>query len=191
MKPRVIKAGQPLRVSPIEAPVEDARKAAARIVAEAQTDAARLRAQAVADGREAGLAEVTELVAGARAESARARREAEPELRALAVKIAEKILGRELSLRPDAVADVAHEALRAAGEPEQLLIRAHPDDVAALERERPRLIERLREERVLIVRADAQVARGGCVLETPLGVVDARLTTQLQAIERALMKEPA
>jgi len=191
MKPRVIKAGQPVRLSPVEAPVEDARKAAARILAEAQGDAARLRAQAVADGLESGRAELTELLAVARVEAARARREAEPELRRLAVKIAEKILGRELALQPDAVADVARAALGAAGEPEMLLLRAHPDDVAALERARPRFVAQLREACVLTVRADAQVARGGCVLETPLGVVDARLSTQLAALERALTEEPA
>lgn len=189
MKPRVIKAGSPLRVKPVEAPVEDARKAAARIVAEAQADAARLRAQAVADGRDEGLAQAAELLAAVRAESERTRREAESELKRLAVSIAEKILGREVTISPDAVVDVTREALRAAGDPDQLIVRAHPDDVAALEREKPRLMERMRESAAVAVRADAQVARGGCVLETPLGVVDARLSTQLAAIERALAKE--
>jgi flagellar biosynthesis/type III secretory pathway protein FliH len=189
VKPRVIKAGSPLRVKPVEAPVEDARKAAARIVAEAQADAARLRAQAVADGHEEGVAQAAELLASVRAESERARREAETELKRLAVSIAEKILGRELALSPDAVIDVTREALRAAGDPDQLIVRAHPDDVAALEREKPRLMERMRESAAVTVRADAQVTRGGCVLETPLGVVDARLQTQLAAIERALAKE--
>jgi flagellar biosynthesis/type III secretory pathway protein FliH len=186
VKPRLIKAGQPARVTPVEAPVEDARKAAGNILADAHRDASRLRAQAVADGLQAGLAEAIELLTSARAEAERVRRDAEPELRALAVKIAEKILGREMSLDPSAVGDVAAEALRAAGEPDQLVIRAHPDDVAALERERPRLMERMRDARAVTVHADAEVERGGCVLETPLGLVDARLSTQLAAIARAL-----
>jgi flagellar biosynthesis/type III secretory pathway protein FliH len=38
--------------------------------------------------------------------------------------------------------------------------------------------------------ADDRVARGGCIIETELGVVDARLSTQLDAIERALRGEP-
>jgi flagellar biosynthesis/type III secretory pathway protein FliH len=35
-------------------------------------------------------------------------------------------------------------------------------------------------------RADDRVSRGGCILETPLGIVDARLEVQLAALERAL-----
>jgi len=34
--------------------------------------------------------------------------------------------------------------------------------------------------------ADASVGRNGCVVETPVGRLDARLQTQLDALERAL-----
>lgn len=198
---RVLKAAQAAQSGRhvLEAPVYDARLEAERIlaearaeaervVAEAQAEAERLRAQAQAEGRERGLQAVTELLAGARAVAARARTEAAAELRALAVHIAEKILGRQLALAPELVVDVAAEALRHAGEPRELVIRAHPDDVEALERGKPRLLERCRRS-AIVVRGDARIARGGCVVESDLGAVDARLSTQLEAIERALKGE--
>jgi flagellar biosynthesis/type III secretory pathway protein FliH len=196
---KVIKAGSgaPIRRAIVEAPVYDAkmeadrllsesRAEAERVLADARQEAEHLRSKAQAEGRERGLAAVTELLVGARAVAARSRTGAEGVLRALAVRIAEKILGRELALRPEAVTDVVGEALRLAGDPRDLVVRVNPDDLAALERGKPRLLERCRAARALTFRADDSVARGGCIVETELGIVDARLSTQLEAIERAL-----
>ena len=152
----------------------------------ARADAERLRAEAQAEGRERGLAAVTELLVGARTVAARARREATVELRQLAVQIAAKLLGRTLSLDPAAVVDLTAQALTHAGEPKALRIRCHPDDLALLESGRPRLVDRCRSAGVLRIEADAHVPRGGCILDSELGQVDARLAVQLEAIDRAL-----
>ena len=186
---RILKQGESATRPTELARIFDARVAAERIVAQAQAEADRIRAQAAAEGREKGLAAVSELLVGARAAASRARGAAAPELRVLAVRIAEKLLGRELALRPEAVLDVVTQALAAAGTARQVLVRCHPDDLAALERGRPRLLERAARAQVLQLRADAGVGRGGCVVETELGSIDARLSTQLDAIERALRGE--
>jgi flagellar biosynthesis/type III secretory pathway protein FliH len=165
----------------------DARVEAERILAEAHREADRLRAQAVAEGRERGLAAVTELLTAARAASVRAQQGAEADLRTLAVRIAERILGREISLSPQAVVDIAAEALSYAGSPKEVLLRVHPDDLEALSRGRPRLLERCARAQAVQFRADPAVGRGGCIVETELGTVDARLPLQLAAIERALL----
>ena len=170
--------------------VSEAREAAERELAAARDEAERITRKAESEGRERGLAAVTELLVGARAVAARARAGAEAELRTLAVRIAEKILGREVTLDPQAVVDVAATAMRHAGEPRELLVRCAAEDLEALERGKPRLIERCRAAQVARFVADERVPRGGCILETELGVVDARLSTQLDAIERALRGEP-
>jgi flagellar biosynthesis/type III secretory pathway protein FliH len=199
---KVIKAGSApnARRMIVEAPIYDAKLEAERLVsesraeaermlAEAEAEAERLRSKAVAEGRERGLGAVSELLVGARAAAARSRAGAGDELKTLAVRIAEKLLGRELALRPDAVTDVVAEALRHAGDPREVVLRVSPEDLAALERGKPRLVERCRSARLVAFRADEAVGRGGCIVETELGVVDARLSTQLDAIERALRGE--
>ncbi|MCS6915157.1 MAG: FliH/SctL family protein [Myxococcales bacterium] len=165
----------------------DPHREAERLLAEARSEAERIRAQAQSEGRERGLAAVTELLVQARALSVRARQAAEADLRVLAVRIAERILGRELALHPDAVVDIAAEALAQAGGPREVLLRVHPDDLKALERGRPRLLARCSQAQAVQLRADPAVPRGGCIVETELGTVDARLQVQLQAIERALL----
>jgi type III secretion protein L len=164
----------------------DPRVEAERILEAARSEAERLRGQAVAEGRERGLAAVTELLTAARAASARAQKSAEQDLRLLAVRIAERILERELQVSPDAVVDIALSALGQAGSPHDVHLRVHPDDLKALERGRPRLLQRLTHAEVVHLRADPSVSRGGCIVETELGTVDARLPLQLDAIERAL-----
>ncbi len=170
--------------------VGEAQQRAEKLLAEARDEAERIRRKAEAEGRERGLAAVSELLVGARAAAARARAGAEAELRVLAVRIAGKILGRELSADAGAVVDVAAEALRHAGEPRELVIRCAAEDVEALERGKPRLLERCRAAQAVRFVADERVGRGGCIVESELGVVDARLATQLEAIERALRGEP-
>jgi type III secretion system HrpE/YscL family protein len=202
-KPRskVIKAAASGGARIVEAPVYDARLEAERLlseararaeqlIADAEHEAERLRQKATAEGRERGLQAVTELLVGARMAAARSRGGAEAELRTLAVRIAEKILGRELTLKPDAVVDVAARALEHAGDPREVVVRAHPDDLAALERGKPRLVEKCKSAQAVTLKPDESVRRGGCLVETELGVVDARLSTQLEAIERALRGEP-
>ncbi len=189
MSSRIIKGGVADEAAAPPAQVFDARVEAERILRQAQSEADRLRAQAQAEGRERGIAAVTELLVGARAQASRARAASAAELRTLAVKIAEKILGRELQLRPEAVVDIVAEALQAAGASQQVLVRCHPDDLAALERGRPRLVERLARAHAVQFKTDALIGRGGCVVETELATIDARLSTQLDAIERALRGE--
>src|SRR6478752_1485733 len=128
--------------------VAEAREAAERELQTARDDAERIARKAESEGRERGLAAVTELLVGARAVAARARAGAEAELRTLAVRIAEKILGRELAIDPQAVVDVAATAMRHAGEPRELVVRCASEDLEALERGKPRLIERCRSAQV-------------------------------------------
>jgi type III secretion protein L len=166
--------------------IADGQREAERLLAAARADAERLRAVAAAEGREAGLATVTELLIGARSLVARARDGAAGDLRALAVRIAERILGRTLELSPGAVTDVAAQAMTLVGKPRQVLMRCHPEDLAALEAARPRLRAAAARAEVIALRPDPSLSRGGCVIETELGVVDARIEVQLEAIERAL-----
>jgi flagellar biosynthesis/type III secretory pathway protein FliH len=186
---RVIKAGPASAVVP--APVADARAQAAAILASAEAAREEARRAGFAAGRDEGLATTTALLAAARAAEAGRVAAAEAELRRLAVRIAEKILARELALGPDAVVDVVRAALAAAAERRQLVVRVHPDDVAAVEAARARLAAAHAPHAVLAVRADPQVGRGGCLVDTEVGTIDARLDVQLAAIEQALLGGPA
>jgi flagellar biosynthesis/type III secretory pathway protein FliH len=177
--------------------VLDAQGEAAALRARAAADAAAVRAEATAareavrregfeTGRAEGLAEAAVALAAARAEAARLVEDAEPVAIALGAKMAERIVGHAVAVAPDTMADIAAQAI-AACRPGGSAIRVwvHPDDLAAVEARRERLTERAPGVTIELV-ADEAVGRHGCVIETAQGRLDARLETQLDALERAL-----
>jgi len=170
--------------------VDQARRQAEALVADARAEAQQLHADArragEAEGRALAEAAFTTLLIEARAEADRVRRAALPAAQTIAVRMAEKIVGRVIALDATAMADIARQALEASrARAGAVSLRVHPDDWAAIETARPALAARLAKAVELRVIPDAAVGRHGCVVESAAGRLDARLETQLAALERA------
>jgi len=153
----------------------------------AEEDRRRGYEQGLAEGREAAKAEMTEILMKAREEAEELRAASKEAAIPIARRMAERIVGRALELHPSLIADIATQALvasRARSGP--ITLRVNPADLLALEPERPRLAARLGGSIDLRLMADENVAQGGCIIETNVGRLDARLDRQLDAIERAL-----
>lgn len=114
----------------------------------------------------------------------------EPELARLAISIAEKIIGEEIHNSGDVIMGVVKEALGDMKDREDVRIRVSPDDYHIVNADRTALsqmVEGLKDFELVI---DSKVEAGGCIIETNLGNIDARLSTQLQAI-RAMFERIA
>jgi flagellar biosynthesis/type III secretory pathway protein FliH len=176
----------------------DARAEADALIAgaRAEADAIRAEAEAVREaarqggleaGRADGLAEAVLTLAAARAEAARLVDASREVAIALAAKMAERIVGRAVTLAPEVMAEIVAEALAVCRPGADVVrFRLHPDDLAAVETCRALLAARAPAAAAIELLADDTVGRHGCVIETPHGRVDARLETQLAALERAL-----
>jgi len=106
----------------------------------------------------------------------------------LSVTIAGKILRHELSRRPELAVDIIQEALQlAAGQP-HLKLRLHPADIAVLQQAGQEALSRLASMGQSELVPDESIARGGCLIETRHGVIDARLETQLERITCELLE---
>jgi flagellar biosynthesis/type III secretory pathway protein FliH len=118
---------------------------------------------------------------------AQARAEAKAAAVVLARKMAEKIVGHAVAVDAAVLRDIVASAL-AAVKPSSasLALRVHPDDLAALAAARPAWLRELGVQAEVALVADPAVGRAGCIVETPGGRIDARLDTQLDALERAL-----
>jgi type III secretion protein L len=153
----------------------EARAAARQLSAAAEADAAAIRASARAEGRSEGLADAAEMLVWAAGERDRLIAAVEPEVARLALGIAAKILGREAELGPALVQEVAARALSDARERTLVTLRVHPLDLPAV-REREAVLSALvpRVSGIAWV-SDASVGRGGVVVETETGSIDAQL----------------
>jgi flagellar biosynthesis/type III secretory pathway protein FliH len=147
-------------------------------------------------GRAAADALYTERVAAAAVEVARLRTQAEPVALklagAIAARMAERMVGRAVDLDPGAMVEIAGRALGSARARGGIVkLRVHPDDLAALDQDpaRAHLRSRLASAAELRLVADASVGRYGCVVETATARLDARLDTQIAALEKAFGDE--
>jgi type III secretion protein L len=177
--------------------IVDARAEARRIIAAAEADAALIREGAESfargsretayrEGCESALGEWNALLLEAREHRDQALAEVERDLLRLAVKIAEKILGREIKSDREAIVDIVANALRQARRAEMITMRVNPADLPIIEEHRQRL-DRAGREHFLDIISDPRVGAGGCVIESESGAIDAQLETQLRVLERALL----
>jgi type III secretion protein L len=112
----------------------------------------------------------------------------EAELVRLAVKIAEKIIGEELRTRPETIVSIVRECLRTVRHEQRLVIQVNPSESDLVERMAKRLREAVGLDRQIQIVADRNVAAGGCIVESEMGVIDARLETQLGRLEEILLR---
>ena len=104
----------------------------------------------------------------------------------LSVKIAEKIIGKELQLNPEARAEIVFNALRQVRQQERLTVRVSQEDLLLVEQMRQRIDSYGRTRDIDFV-ADRAVRAGGCIVESQSGTTDARVEIQLKTLENALL----
>jgi flagellar assembly protein FliH len=172
-------------------PDGDAAAEAAGVLASAHAEGAAIRALAHAEGlaagREAALAELAPAAAaleeGARAMQAAAAATAERlEVQAvdLALFLAERVVGAAIAADPALVVEAVRGALRGLVERERVTVLVHPDDLELVRGAMGGLVATLGGIEHCEVQAERRVARGGAVVRTPDGDVDARLDVKLQ-----------
>ncbi|MFZ2987875.1 FliH/SctL family protein [Ideonella sp.] len=92
-----------------------------------------------------------------------------------AVTLARQIVRSEITQRPACMAQVAQEAVAAVMlSAKHLRLRLHPDDLSLVEQGAGDALK----ARAVILQADQSLSRGGCVVESDLGQVDARIESR-------------
>jgi flagellar assembly protein FliH len=113
-------------------------------------------------------------------------RQYEREMLDLVYAIAGKIVHTELSVSETAVKDTILSALELTSEKRNMILKINPDDFDYVEKIRPDLFSRHTNIKSLMITPDPAISRGGCLLETPSGDVDASIETQLDGIYQTL-----
>ncbi|MCU0641392.1 MAG: FliH/SctL family protein [Candidatus Margulisbacteria bacterium] len=173
-----------------------AQNEAERIIEQAQHEAAALGQEAKEAGRREGLEEAAARVDEALStlnqavkERKRIIKDAEGELLRLSLKIAEQIIRSEVSLHRDVSLNIVSEAISRVSDREQIIVRVNRDDAEYLKRYKDRLAGMMDGVKSFSIIEDANIEPGGCVIETNLGFIDARIATKLRSIEEALQKD--
>jgi flagellar assembly protein FliH len=166
--------------------------AAARVEQIAETARRGAHEAGHATGLQAAELEMSELLASMRnlIEMARAERHkiiesAEPELVKLAMGIAERVLHQQVALDRNVVVEMAKAAIGRLIDRDSITVRVNPSDIERMREHREDVLA-LGDVKHLRIIEDQRVDRGGVVVETEVGSVDARIGTQIAEAKKVL-----
>ncbi|WP_017378982.1 FliH/SctL family protein [Paenisporosarcina sp. TG-14] len=169
---------------------------------EANTEAQRLAQEASTQGFQAGFdqgilqaeeefrqkrQEMNELIQTAYEEKIKIVQQSEPFLLSLSVKIAEKVIKKELNQHTDQLVNIVKQALKHIEESEDVVMQVSPEDYP--------IVIPFVEELKTYVKADSQfklipvanLAKGGCMINTASGSYDVTVDGQLKEIKKQLL----
>jgi flagellar assembly protein FliH len=115
-------------------------------------------------------------------------KDAESEILRLALKVAEQVIRSEVSLHRDVSLNIVSDAISRVSDREQVIIRVNKEDIEHIKKYKDRIGNIVDGIKSLSIVEDPGVDAGGCIIETNLGYVDARISTKIAAIDEAFRK---
>jgi flagellar biosynthesis/type III secretory pathway protein FliH len=108
--------------------------------------------------------------------------EAEQDALKLCMAIAERVIGHEILTNPDVISHTIRESLHFVSNKSQIRISINPDDMDEVQKLVPELVSETNGTRFQIIE-DRAVQRGGCIMETGFGTVNATIADQCSVLE--------
>ncbi len=112
---------------------------------------------------------------------------AERDLVRLALAVAARVVKAEAECGKAVAVGNLRRAVELTARRQELTVLLHPEDVAMIEAYLPDLRREFSETERVALQADPEVGRGGVIVRTREGSVDAAIATQLEEIERGLL----
>jgi flagellar assembly protein FliH len=169
--------------------VEAAETRARKLEEQAEKSYLEAKQRGYEEGLEAGkteaLAEAVRLIEQTEALNDSLAREAAQ----LALAIASMVIDQELATKPDTVNKIARRALRESVIGESVVVLCNPKDVDALLASQQDF-RRLAGGAAVAIEVDDTIARGGCIVRTEFGEVDASIERLLRNIANRLELNP-
>lgn len=177
------KAGLIIEEARVEA--EKIRKEAEALLAQVKGELENARKKGKERGREEGLESVTEQAAAFEKMKEEFYKDAEENIIKLVMMIAEKVIGKIVHEQEAAIKSIVMQALeKSLGE--KIIIHLSPEDYKAVKDSESEFREILDRTKRIQFKEDESIMQGGCLVDTEVGTIDARLETQLKAIRKAL-----
>lgn len=116
-------------------------------------------------------------------------RESEEDLLKLTILVAGKVIQKEISLDRQILSNVVSAALENTSERDEVTVRLNPEDYKLLNTHKQISLSGLGDEKAFNVKPDEAITSGGCIVDTLMGEIDARMESQLDEILKRLMEE--
>ena len=91
-----------------------------------------------------------------------------------------------IPIAPELVEGVVREAVTQTKETAEILVQLHPDDLALLRKHQSPILQGVPEAGPLKFIGSAEITRGGCLVQTRFGLLDARRETKLEQLRESI-----
>lgn len=113
--------------------------------------------------------------------------QAEEEMIDLVISVAGTVLGIEFQGNRELIRKIILRAVGMLQAREEMKIRINPKDFAEAEKSKNDLAKEVEDIDKVTFKSDPMISEGGCVVETNIGSIDARIETQLNAIREQFL----
>ena len=104
----------------------------------------------------------------------------------LVMAISRQVVQHEIETREEVILTIVTEALHAAIKADEFHIKINPNDFQVVTENKPLFLASISGLKNITFEADSNISRGGCLVESVLGKVDATLETKLDEIFQQL-----
>ena len=156
-----------------------------------QQECLQLKAEAIESGFAEGLSKFNEHLIHFDKQLHLIRMELQKQILPLALKAAKKIVGEQLTLRPETIVEIVIQTLTPVTQNHRFTIYVNKVDKEILEAHKPQIKNILEQVQVLTIAERNDIAPGGCVIETESGIINASIENQWRALESAFEKYTA
>jgi len=113
-------------------------------------------------------------------------KQSEKEILGIIFSVTEKIVHHQMGSADGALSETIFRAINLAVDKSKIVFSVNPEDYDFVEKLKPELFVKIKEMKSMIVTSDPSVSRGGCLLETSCGDVNASVESQLEKIQQCL-----
>ena len=168
--------------------IESAQAEADMLVERAKLEAKKITAEAYRNGHDAAMTQLIGTLLELKTKREKLLDSVEEDALKLSVRLAEKIVGRQIEINKHTRLEIIHTAFQQVKNNEVLTIRVNASDLPLIEEIRDKF-KTLEKDHFCDFITDSSVISGGCIIDCAAGTHDLRLETQLKAFERVLLSK--
>ena len=160
---------------------------------EAYEEGLRQAQKEIEGDRQAAIQQSQALLEEARQSKLKVFRSCEADMVRLVMAMVKKVIAGELKTNPDIIINILQEAIDFLDRPENITVYVNPQEVEnILEVMDKGYLTDIGSNNInMDIKADERISRGGCLLESDAGSVDAQLETRIAAVNNAIQEVAA
>ena len=110
----------------------------------------------------------------------------EGEILDLVLATTRKVVQREVDSQKDMILHVLKEAMAKAIDRERIRVRINPSDFDFVHAHKPDIVQAVDGIKHLVIERDEAISRGGAIVESDYGTIDARIERRIEEVEKAM-----